>query len=147
MRPSDRWSVLLLAIPAVLLLLLGAPLTKEAAAATGFAFVGATVTRMVDLTQERRRERAAERERRRTDLDETRRVAYMALIAGTTVRYELVATVANALAHHGLGVPFPEAVAHLATVASGDTEGESGRWLREQIERITAMLDAELEPP
>ena len=82
---------------------------------------------------------------RRADLDETRRVAYMALIAGTHRHYELVATVGNALAHHGLQVPFPEAAAHLATVASGDTEGESARWLQEKIDHITAKLDAENE--
>jgi hypothetical protein len=100
---------------------------------------------MVDVAQERRREKTAAQERRRADLDETRRVAYMALIAGNTGYYELVATVANQLAHHGLQVPFQEATAHLATVASGDTEGESARWLQEKIDHITAKLDAENE--
>jgi hypothetical protein len=38
----------------------------------------------------------------------------MALVAGQSRYYELVATVANALAHHGTQVPFPEAAAHLA---------------------------------
>ncbi len=143
MRLSDLWSVLLLAAFAVGFLLASAPLTKDAAAAAGFAFAGAAVTRLVDVAQERRREKAAAQERRRTDLDETRRVAYMALIAGTTSRYEVVATVGNALAHHGLQVPFQEAAAHLAAVANGDTEGESARWLQEQIDHITAKLDAE----
>jgi hypothetical protein len=96
----------------------------------------------VDVAQERRRDKAAAQERR-ADLDETHRVAYMALIAGNTGYYELVATVANQLAHHGLQVPFPEAAAHLAAVASGDTEGESARWLQEKIDHITAKLDAE----
>jgi hypothetical protein len=145
MRFSDLWSVLLLAAFAVGFLLASAPLTKEAAAAAGFAFTGAAITRMVDVTQERRREKAAAQERRRTDLDETRRVAYMALVAGTTGHPELVATVANALAHHGLQVPFQEAAAHLATVVGGGTEGESARWLQEQIDHITAKLDAENE--
>jgi hypothetical protein len=99
----------------------------------------------VDVAQERRCEKAAAQERRRADLDETHRVAYMALIAGNTGYYELVATVANQLAHHGLQVPFQEAAAHLATVASGDTEGESARWLQEKIDHITAKLDAENE--
>jgi hypothetical protein len=67
----------------------------------------------------------------------------MALIAGNTGYYELVATVANQLAHHGLQVPFQEAAAHLATVARGDTESESARWLQEKIDHITAKLDAE----
>jgi hypothetical protein len=71
----------------------------------------------------------------------------MALLAGESRHYELVATVANALAHHGMQAPFPEAAAHLARVASGDTEGESTRWLKEQIDRITATLDAENKRP
>lgn len=102
MRLSDLWSVLLLAAAAVGFLIAGAPLTKQAAAAAGFALAGAAVTRAVDVTQERRRDKAAAQERRRSDLDETRRVAYMALIAGESRHYELVAAVANALAHHGL---------------------------------------------
>jgi hypothetical protein len=106
MRLSAYWSVLLLAVFAVGFLVAGAPVTKEAAA--GFALAGAAITRMVDVAQERRRDKAAAQERRRVDLDETRRVAYMALIAGNTGYYELVATVANQLAHHGLQVPFPE---------------------------------------
>jgi hypothetical protein len=32
-----------------------------------------------------------------------------------------------------------------STVASGDTEGESARWLQEKIDHITAKLDAENE--
>jgi hypothetical protein len=143
MRLADLWSVLLLAVAAVGFLLAGAPLTKKAAAGAGFALAGAAITRMVDITQERRRDKAAAQERRRTDLDETRRVAYMVLVAGMTRHPELVATVANALAHHGLQAPFQEAATHLAAVVSGDTEGESRRWLQEQIDRITAKLDAE----
>jgi hypothetical protein len=113
MRLSAYWSVLLLAVFAVGFLIAGAPLSKEAAAGAGFALAGAAITSMVDVAQERRREKDAAQERRRADLDETRRVAYMALIAGTTGYYELVATVGNQLAHHGLHVPFQEAAAHL----------------------------------
>jgi hypothetical protein len=145
MRLSDFWSVLLLAVFAIAFLIAGTPLTKDAAAAAGFALAGAAIIRWVDIAQERRRDKAVAQERRRTDLDETRRVAYMALIAGTTSRYELVATVGNALAHHGLQVPFHEAAAHLVAVISGDTEGESARWLQDQIDRITAKLDAETD--
>jgi hypothetical protein len=145
MRLSAYWSVLLLAVFAVGFLVAGAPVTKEAAAGAGFALEGAAITRMVDVAQERRRDKAAAQGRRRADLDETRRVAYMALIAGDTGHYELVATVANQLAHHRLQVPFPEAAAHLAAVASGDTEGESARWLQDKIDHITAKLDAENE--
>jgi hypothetical protein len=143
MRLTHFWSVLLLAIAAAGFLVAGAPLTKEAAAGAGFALAGAAITRMVDSTQERRREKAEAKERRRADLDETRRLAYMALVAGTTARPELVATVANALAHHGLEVPFQEAATHLAVVVRGELNGESGRWLQTHIARLTTELDAE----
>jgi hypothetical protein len=39
---------------------------------------------MIDIARERREETAEEDARRRRDLDETRRLAYMALVAGTT---------------------------------------------------------------
>ena len=74
MRLSAYWSVLLLAVFAVGFLIAGAPVTKEAAAGAGFALAGAAITRMVDVAQERRREKAAAQERRRADLDETRRL-------------------------------------------------------------------------
>jgi hypothetical protein len=139
-RLPDLWSVLLLACAAVGFLIAGAPLTEEAATAAGFALAGAAITRAVDATQERRREKAAAEARRRTDLDETRRLAYMLLVAGTTGRHELVGTAANALAHHGLQVPFQEVAAHLVAIANGETGGESERWLREQIGRISDAL-------
>jgi hypothetical protein len=67
----------------------------------------------------------------------------MAVVTGTAPQhYELVATAANALAHHGSEVPFQEAATHLAVVANGGTDTESGRWLQEQIDRITKTLGA-----
>jgi hypothetical protein len=100
-----------------------------------------------DQGDEKLREKAEIRGRRSGDLDETRRPAYMALVAGTTSRPELVATLANALAHHGLQVPFQEAVTHLAVVVRGELQGESGRWLQAQIARLTTELDAENTHP
>jgi hypothetical protein len=147
MRFSHLWSVLLLAVAAVGFLLAGSPLTKEAAAGAGFALAGAAITRAVDVAQERRREKAEAKERRRADLDETRRLAYMALVAGTTSRPELVATVANALSHHGLQVPFEEAATHLAVVVRGELQGESGRWLQAQIARLTKEFGVENKRP
>jgi hypothetical protein len=143
MKRSDLWSVLVLAAAAVAFLYLGRPVSKEALAAAGFALTGATITRLVDVMQERARSKAAAEERRRTDLDETRRLAYMVLLAGPGPRPELVATVANALAHHGAEVPFQEAALHLSQILNIDPGGESRRWLQEQIDRITAELDAE----
>jgi hypothetical protein len=144
-RLSDLWSVLVLAAAAAAFLLLGRSVTKDALVAAGFALAGAAITRLVDVMQERARNKAAAQERRRADLDETRRVAYMALLAKRTGEPELVATIANALAHHGLEVPFQEAADRLAFILHGDLGGENERWLREQIDRITAELDAEAD--
>ena len=144
------WSAVLLGLAAVLLLALGAP-SKTAIAAAGFAFTGAAVTRAIDLARERRAEAARADSERRRDLDETRRLAYMALAAGHTDRYELVATIVNALAHHQSGADPETAMRHIATVVNsgpGDP-GESEAWLREHIDRINAELEAprlEVEP-
>ena len=142
MRLSSVWrfsSVVLLALAAVVLLSLGAP-AKEALAGAGFAFIGAALTRGVDLAKERRGEAEQTDVRRRRDLDETRRLAYMALVVGTAPgRPELVATIMNALAHHGSAVDPEIAARHVTNVVNG-TGGESERWLREQIERITVEL-------
>jgi hypothetical protein len=48
----------------------------------------------------------------------------------------LVATLVNALAHHGRRVEPDVAAEHLQNL----NQGESQRWLREQIDRITAEL-------
>jgi hypothetical protein len=139
-RMRDLWSALLLAAAAAAFLIAGAP-TREALAGAGLALAGAAVTRAAYVAQERRREQTEADSRRRSDLDETRRLAYMALVTGTAPRhYELVATAANALAHHGSEVPFQEAATHLAVVANGGADSESGRWLQEQIDRITKTL-------
>lgn len=68
------------------------------------------------------------------DLDETRRLLYMALYASQTDRYNLVGTLVNALVHHGSGMDPDEAGRQvLAAVHGADTA-----WLREQIARLTA---------
>ena len=72
------WSAVLLAVASALLLVLGMP-SKAALAGAGFAFLGAAVTRTVDLARESRVEATETEASRRRDLDETRRVAYMAL--------------------------------------------------------------------
>jgi hypothetical protein len=137
---TAHWSALALAVVGIGFLAIGAP-SLEALAGAGFALLGAGITRWVDLAQAARRSHEQEAEARRRDLDETRRVAYMALLVHTTPKYELVATVANALAHHGSDIPSDEAVRHLTAVANGSTAGESAAWLRQQIDAITAKLD------
>jgi hypothetical protein len=96
---------------------------------------------MIDIAKERREEAAEEELGRRRDLDETRRLAYMALVGGTTEHPELVATIANALAHHGSGADPDEVAANVAAVIRGEDNGESRRWLLAQVELITAELD------
>ncbi len=105
------WSAALLGLAAVVLLVLGAP-ARAALAGAGFALVGAAVTRAIDLAKERRAEAAQADANRRRDLDETRRVAYMALQANSRAP-ELVATIMNALAHHGLAVDPEESARHI----------------------------------
>jgi hypothetical protein len=134
------WSAALLGLAAVVLLVLGAP-AKAALAGAGFALAGAAVTRAIDLAKERRAEAAQADANRRRDLDETRRVAYMALQANSRAP-ELVATIVNALAYHGLAVDPEEAARHVQNLVSNMPidRDRSQRWLQEQIDRITAEL-------
>lgn len=123
----------------MLLLYLG-DVNKAAVAGAGFALAGAAATRLLDIALKRREEMAREVQRRRDDLDETRRLAYMGLIVGATISPrspELVATLVNALAHHGTGADPTEAANHVAAVIYGDKD-ESAVWLQAQIDRITA---------
>lgn len=78
---------------------------------------------------------------RRRDLDETRRVAYMALAARSRAP-ELVATIVNALAHHGLAVDPDLATRHVQNLVSDMpvNQGASERWLQGQIDQITDEL-------
>jgi hypothetical protein len=135
------WTALLLALGAVLLS--RSTPTKEALAGAGFALLGVALAHLVDRANERRREAAQAHEGRRRDLDETRRLLYMALIVGRTRQTpgaELIGTVVNALAHHQSAVNADQAAVHVAAVIHGDPEGESERWLQGQINRITAEL-------
>ena len=107
-----HWSVLPLALAAIALLVLGAVLGLSAPAAAamvgaGAALAGAAATRIIDLDRERRAEAARAAADWRRDLDETRRLAYMALVAGGaaggTDRYELAASLVNACDGHRPG--------------------------------------------
>jgi hypothetical protein len=121
-------SSVLLGVAAVVLLVLGAP-AKAALAGAGFALIGAAVTRGIDLAKERRAEAAKTAADRRRDLDETRRLAYAMLSTRTMARDPLiVATIVNALAHHGLGADPDVATEH---IYDEERHGEGERWLRE----------------
>ena len=77
------WTALLLLIVAIALLIWRAP-TKEAVTGVGFALLGVALAHLIDRANERRREAVQAHEGRRRDLDETRRLLYMALIVGRT---------------------------------------------------------------
>lgn len=135
------WSAILLGLAAAVLLALGAP-AKAALAGAGFAFIGAAVTRSIDLARERRTETARADADRRRDLDETRRLAYALLSKRPSARDPmLVATLVNALAHHGLGIDPGVAIRQTSAIDQG-LPGDAARWLREQIDRITTALDS-----
>lgn len=141
------WSAVPLALAAVVLLVLGALLSAPASTAmvgAGSALAGAAATRIIDLDRERRAETARADENRRRDLDETRRLVYMVLAAQGTERYELAATVVNALAHHQSAVDPDVAMRHVRTILTGHpgNTADSEAWLRGRVERITSELDS-----
>ena len=151
------WSAALLGIPAAGLLAGSAAVKGTATTAligAGSALAGAAATRVVDLAKERRPDAAQTQASRDRDLDETRRVAYMALLASSTDSPELAATIVNALAHHGSGVDPDEAAGHVANLLSKMPVNRpaSEQWLKAQIDNMTSELGqartgAALPPP
>jgi hypothetical protein len=137
------WSAGLLGLVAVVLLAFGAP-SKAAIAGAGFAFIGAAITRAIDLAKERRAQAARADADRHRDLDETRRLAYMALYASGSRAPELAATLVNALAHHQSAVDPRVAAAHVAVIINGGPGdvAQSVLWLQGHIDRITAEFSA-----
>lgn len=82
---------------------------------------------MADLTEGEKR-----------DLDETRRLLYMVILAPMTPHAELAATVINALIHHqGLDMPATDVIGRVLSYLDGG-DGES--WLWQQIQDITNKL-------
>lgn len=89
-----------------------------------------------------------------TDFDETRRLLYMALLVNRTKRFNLAATLVNALAHHHLttDVSVAQIIEHVVNATRGidnatepDREENEARdaslaWVQHQIDRITAEL-------
>jgi len=129
---------------AIVVLALGAVFSARASAAVvgaGSALAGAAAIPVIGFDRERRAE--ARRASGQRDLDETRRLAYMALALRRTERYELAATIVNVLAHHGSAVDPGIAMRHVTAIvvpSLGDTR-QSEAWLRAQIDRITAELN------
>jgi hypothetical protein len=103
----NHWSTVPLGLAAVVLLVLSAVLsapTSTALVGAGSALAGVAAARIIDLEREHRTQVAQSEMVHQRDLDEARRIAYMALACRETERYELVATIVNALAHHGSAV-------------------------------------------
>ena len=78
---------------------------------------------------------------RARDLDETRRLLYIALFASKAKREpaSLIGTLVNALAHHSAKIDPNESGPKLvALIVDGDVE--AGDWVREQIATITGLL-------
>lgn len=77
------------------------------------------------------------------DLDETRRLLYMAAVAPHTEKYTLAGTLINALVHHaGTDTTADDAERHvLEIIRDKDRAPRNRAWLNEQIARITAELE------
>jgi hypothetical protein len=73
------------------------------------------------------------------DLDETRRLLYMATFVSRTDRYALVGTLVNALAHHSAGIDPGEAGTALVSLVE-DGNASAHTWAQEQIAKITELL-------
>jgi hypothetical protein len=126
--------------------------TSTAMVTAGAALAGAAFTKGVDLGKDRRAEAqqalanaAQARDRHLRDLDEMRRIAYMALLAGQSTRNpEIGATIVNAFAHHVLGLDPEEVARHvheLLTMAA--PEPSSKEWLQGVIDPITREMGQE----
>jgi hypothetical protein len=77
---------------------------------------------------------------RAKDLDETRRLAYMALLVVRTEKYELAGSLVNALVHHQqVDEPIEQVINRVYAAIEGDEESQG--WLREQIARVSGLLD------
>lgn len=76
------------------------------------------------------------------DLDETRRLLYMALLAPRTKKYELAGTLVNAIRHHQ-GVKDRNLELRVVSYLEGapDADGGLERWVRAEIDRCTAALE------
>lgn len=85
----------------------------------------------------------AAQSRSAADLDETRRLLYMGLMARDTKKYNLAGTLVNALVHHhAAGMDAKDAMARVRELleADGVIHAQAGDWARDQIGRITAEL-------
>jgi len=73
------------------------------------------------------------------DLDETRRLLYMALLVRQTKKYNLAGTIVNAVKHHqGQDIDTDELIAKVVGYVEGTDEDDG--WVRDQIKRCIDAL-------
>lgn len=74
------------------------------------------------------------------DLDETRRLLYMAVLRQRTEKYELAGTLVNALVHHqSIDAGVSDVILHvLGTIE--DADEHDVEWMYAQIDRISGQL-------
>jgi hypothetical protein len=131
---------IVLVLGAVVCLVFGST-SRAALAGAGFALLGAALTRAVDVTRERRAAHEKESAERARDLHETRRLCYAMLMKNPGDDAPmLTATLVNALVHYGLGIHRKTAMENIYPVGLERT-WDMNRWLTEQIDRISAILD------
>jgi hypothetical protein len=154
----DRWDrpAIFLCLAGSACLAAGIAASGTAAAAfagAGAALAGAAATRIGDLVSESRAraerevsesQARAERDEasRSTDLDEGRRLAYMALMSKGAGNYALAASLLNALVYHQRQGTAKEAMKQLDALARGKDCDAAEEWLRGHIQRIDADLEA-----
>ena len=74
------------------------------------------------------------------DLDETRRVAYMALASVDYHDRELAGTLVNALVHHQRAATVDEAMQQVTALLKDPQDEHARGWLLSHVQRITAQL-------
>lgn len=77
---------------------------------------------------------------RTKDLDETRRLLYMAMLRQRTEKYELAGTIVNALLHHqSIDMSTPAVISRVLGVIE-DADEDDMLWMQQQIGRISQEL-------
>jgi hypothetical protein len=87
------------------------------------------------------RRRSTDTGARSRDLDETRRLAYAALVKVDDKRdRELAGTLVNALVHHQEAATDEEALAQVAVLLNNPANPDARQWMLEHVKRINAEL-------
>jgi superfamily I DNA/RNA helicase len=74
------------------------------------------------------------------DLDETRRLLYMAMLRQRTEKYELAGTLVNALVHHqGIDLSPGRVISRVLGVIE-DADEDDMAWMQDQIDKISNQL-------